>query len=137
VLGSEDADTDDKTHFQRKDFPHGRAHGLPHHHHHHHHHRPHLTEEAELELEGGRGRRWSTGDRFVPRGGGGQSPVPLPFVSDSHSIIGGYDDVNGGGGLGYQRSLRFWDKQPLQASHFLSLNLSCPYTSPCLIPVLS
>jgi hypothetical protein len=39
-------------------------------------------------------------------------------VSDSHSIIGGYDDMysGGGGGLGYQRTLRFSDKQPLQVS---------------------
>jgi hypothetical protein len=110
--GGENGDEEGETHFLRRDFPH---HGLPHpHHHHHHHHRPRLQEETELELQGGRGRRWSTGDRVVPRGGRSESP-PLPFVSDSHSIIGGYDDMySGGGGLGYQRTLRFSDKQPLQ-----------------------
>jgi hypothetical protein len=106
-------DGEGDTHFLRKDFPHGPPHHTPHHHHHHHHHRDAaLSEEGELGRERGE-RRWSTGDRLVPREGRRSGSPPLPFISDSHSIVGGFEDLCDGG-LGYQRTLRFSNKQPLQ-----------------------
>ena len=111
--GGEDAEEGGGDHLL-KDFPHAYPHHLPHHHRRHY-RRPAAAaaEDEEGGLGVGRGRRWSTGDRMVPHAGRGESP-PLPFISDSHSIVGGYEDSSRYGGLGYQRTLRFAEKQPLQ-----------------------
>ena len=120
--GGEEAEEEEDTHFLRPDYPNGHPHhdhaqhdhaqhDHPRSHHHHHHRHNHRVDEEEREE---RARRWSTGDRLLRgRGRGGGDTPPLPLVSDSHSIVGGFEDAYDGG-PGYQRTLHFHDKQPLQ-----------------------